>query len=247
MDPVVTDASHGAGSGFRSTAGPFPFRVAPGSGPGEFRPFHSAGAAGEFRSEAPEAKRFNIADLFEFRRRRGDLVFSLAMLLGVLVLLWQFGSESGWNDRDLAQKRVGKILKQPWVGPFMAMALLLPAAVLNAWSSWQKTRRDARLRRPDRTRYELGQWARSFEFIAYFIAYTAIIPILGYLVSTLLFTVFLTWRLGYRSRRWIAISLGSAFAVVIVFRTLLQIKTPVNIWLYGQLPPGAESFMKIYF
>ena len=31
------------------------------------------------------------------------------------------------------------------------------------------------------------------------------------------------------------------------FRTMLQIKTPVNIWLYNQLPADLARFMKVYF
>jgi len=35
--------------------------------------------------------------------------------------------------------------------------------------------------------------------------------------------------------------------VTIVFRTVLQIKTPVTIWLYDQLPTALRSFMLTYF
>jgi hypothetical protein len=59
--------------------------------------------------------------------------------------------------------------------------------------------------------------------------------------------VLLTYRLGYRTGRWIIVSLATAFAIVLLFRSLLQIKTPVNIWLYNQLPAGLETFMKVYF
>ena len=209
--------------------------------------FRSTATPALFQSKARPTRRFNVADLFEFKRRYGDFPFSLFMLALVLFLLWQFGAESGWNERDLPQKRVGKILKQPWIGPFICMCLLVPAALFNVWSSWRTTRRNIRLLRPDRTGFELRQWLRSFEYIAYFIAYTALMPIFGYLLSTVTFAVFLTWRLGYRSWRWIGIGFVSALTVVIMFRTILQIKTPVNIWLYNQLPPAMETFMKIYF
>ena len=101
-------------------------------------------------------------------------------------------------------------------------------------------------KRPSK-KYELEMWVRSFEFIAYFLIYTFVIGYIGYLFATLLFAVCLTYRLGYRSRRWIAVSASSAFAIVLLFRTILQIKTPVNIWLYNQLPVSIESFMKVYF
>jgi hypothetical protein len=39
----------------------------------------------------------------------------------------------------------------------------------------------------------------------------------------------------------------SSFAVVVAFRTLLQIKTPISIWLYDQLPAATRAFMLTYF
>ena len=211
------------------------------------RGFVSADGRRGFVSQIVPETRFKVENLFAFKRGRGDLVFSVIMLGVVLLLLLYFGSESGWEQRKLPQKRFGKILKQAWVGPLLCMAILLPAAIVNLWQSVKKRRRDIRQRVPNRIRYELMMWVKSFEFIAYFLIYTFTISYLGYLLSTLLFAVLLTYRLGYRSRRWMAISLASAFAIVVLFRTILQIKTPINIWLYNQLPAGLETFMKVYF
>jgi len=77
--------------------------------------------------------------------------------------------------------------------------------------------------------------------------YTLLVPRLGYLLSTLLIGVFMPWRLGYRGRVWLTRSFLSSLAIVIVFRTVLQIKTPVSIWLYDQLPTALRSFMLTYF
>ena len=44
-----------------------------------------------------------------------------------------------------------------------------------------------------------------------------------------------------------AIGLSASFGIVVLFRTLLQIKTPVNIWLYNQLPDGLSLFLKTWF
>jgi len=85
------------------------------------------------------------------------------------------------------------------------------------------------------------------EYVAYFIGYTLLVPLLGYLVSTLILGTYLTWRLGYRTWRWTGIGLLSSVAVVLVFRTFLQIKTPVSIWLYDQLPTALRAFMLTYF
>jgi hypothetical protein len=91
------------------------------------------------------------------------------------------------------------------------------------------------------------QWLRAVEFVAYFIVYTRSIELIGYLFATIIFAVLMVFRLGYRSWRWLGITIAVSFASVLFFRTMLQIKTPVNIWLYNQLPDGFERFMKVYF
>lgn len=209
--------------------------------------FNALGAAVDLSSLIPKEKRYKIENLFGFKRTRGDLILSILMLGVALFLLWHFGGEGGWDQRDFPQKRVGKILKQQWVGPLMALAILVPSAVLNVWQSYRWTQKPERRHRPNQTLFEVLQWVKALEFLAYFIVYSYCVPVLGYLLSTLVFAVFLTTRLGYRKPRMLAYSLGTAMVIVLVFRTFLQIKTPVNIWLYELLPPALETFMKVYF
>ena len=201
----------------------------------------------QFKSRISKERKFKVENLFEFKRITGDLTLSIIFLLFVVFLLIYFNSESGWSARDLNQKRVGKILKQQWVGPLMCMAILLPATILNILEAFKAYKKSKRLLLPNKIMYEMTQWIRSLEFILYFLVYTFSITVLGYLISTLIFAVFLTYRLGYRTKKWIFISLFSSFIVVLIFRTILQIKTPVNIWLYKFFPENLEVFMKIYF
>lgn len=200
-----------------------------------------------FRSHIPAERRFNVAELFNFTRGRADVLFSLLFLAAALFLALSFIGQSGWEDRDLPQRRLGKVLKQPWVGPMMALVILVPAALGNLALSLRRALRDRRKHQPNRTLYEVMQWIRALEFIAYFIVYTRSIEIVGYLFATMIFAVLMTQRLGYRSWRWAGIALGASFVSVVFFRTLLQIKTPVNIGLYNQLPDALERFMKVNF
>ena len=200
-----------------------------------------------FKSFIPAERRFNVADLFKFTRGRADLLFSALFLAAALFLAVSFFGESGWEDRDLPQKRFGKVLKQPWIGPLIAVAILLPAAIVNFALSWRRAMLDRRKHKPNKTRYEVIQWVRALEFIAYFIVYTRSIEIIGYLFATMIFATLMVYRLGYRSVRWVGIALAASFVSVLFFRTILKIKTPVNIWLYNQLPDGLERFMKVYF
>ena len=217
---------------------------------------------GSIRTETPVERRFMAADLFLFRRTRGDFTFSLLLVGMVGFLLVSFSAQTGWQARKLPTDmlsylaaqlgmidpegrvmRLGKILKQGWVAPLLCLAVLVPAVLLNLNGSWRRLRQQV----PLRWRYEIGQWLRACEFIAYFILYTLSVPILGYLVSTVLMGGFLTARLGYRGWRWAAIALASSLAIVVLFRSVLQIKTPVNIWLYNQMPDGVALFLKTWF
>ncbi len=200
-----------------------------------------------FICKIPKERKFKIENLFEFKRTKGDLALSIIFLLVVMFLLIHFNLESGWYDRDLDHKRFGKILKQQWVGPLICMCILFPSACINFYQSCKSSINKKKLRIKNLTIYEILEWIKSLEFIFYFLAYTFLISFLGYLFSTLVFAVFLTYRLGYRTFKWICISLFSAFCIVLIFRTILQIKTPINIWLYDKFPETLEIFMKIYF
>lgn len=222
--------------------------------------------ARRFRSETPPDRKFEVDDLLAFQRGRGDLAFSTFMAAVALFFFVAFWAYSGWQDRDLPDDmgtyilrqlglaegegrltRFGRILRQGWVAPAICLVILLPAAALNLRKSWITHQWRVRFRQPVDMGYEATQWIRALEFVVWFIAYTALVPVLGYLVATLIFGTALPWRMGYRSPRWFAICLFTSFAIVLLFRTGLQIKTPVNIWLYSFLPPGPRGFMATWF
>jgi len=219
-----------------------------------------------FKSECPPDKKFKVEDLFEFRRGRGDFHVSVATALIAILLLLFFWTETGWQNRKLPENlgqyagyqfgltelegrktRLGSILKQSWVAPMLCLALLVPTALWNLRSSFKVRQWRKRFMLPTDSGYEVSKYFAALEFVLYFFAYTVTIPIMGYLLSTLTMGVFLTWRLGYRSPKWLLTGLASSFLIVVVFRTLLQIKTPASIWLYDQLPTALRAFMLTYF
>lgn len=229
--------------------------------------FDEAMPSGEgFKSECPPDKKVKVEDLFKFSRGRGDFEVSVFFAVLALFFLVFFWTQTGWGDRNLPDSlgtylayqfgladiegrvtRLGRILKQSWVAPMICLAVFVPAAVLNLRGSWRERAWRRRFRLPTSAYFELTKYVAALEYVAYFIGYTLLVPVLGYLVSTLILGTFLTWRLGYRTARWLAIGFASSVAVVIVFRTFLQIKTPVSIWLYDQLPTDARAFMLTYF
>ena len=88
-----------------------------------------------------------------------------------------------------------------------------PCGDFNALNSYLAAYRRAKERRPNHTLYELSYWFRALEYVAYFVLYTFLVPILGYLVATLRQS-----RLAWRQS--IARGAGSswvAFGVILVF------------------------------
>lgn len=226
----------------------------------------SAAARPGLQSQTPPARKVKVEDVHDFHRGRGDLFFSGFMVVLALFFLAAFFTQTGWEDRKLPANmavywadqfglvessdrptRLGRILKQGWVAPMLCLMVLVPAAIANFYGSWRAYRWRHRFRLPTDARYEIGQWLRALEFVLWFIVYTALVPVLGYLVATLILGTALPWRLGYRGPRWLAICLATSLAIVLVFRTGLQIRTPVNIWLYESFPPATESFLKTWF
>ncbi len=219
-----------------------------------------------FKSECPPDKKFKSENLFEFRRGRGDFHASVVAALLALIFLAFFWTQTGWDARKLPDnlsnyigyqfgiteiegraKRLGTILKQSWFVPMLCLMVLVPAALFNLKNSWKVRRWRLRYQQPTIARFEYEKYLSALEFVAYFVLYTLAVPILGYLLATLCLGVYLTWRLGYRTLKWLIIGLVASFAIVLLFRTVLQIKTPNSIWLYDLLPSAQRAFMLTYF
>jgi len=232
----------------------------------EALPLSDMTSADGFKSECPPDKKIKVENLFDFRRGRGDLQVSVVAAILALFFLGAFWFQTGWAERKLPDDlgaylsyqlgladiegrvpRFGRILKQSWIIPMLCLLVLVPAALWNLRTSFKVHKWRQRFRLPTSAYFELTKYVAALEFVAYFIVYTAVVPILGYLVSTLLFGTFLTWRLGYRSPKWLTRGIICSFATVLLFRTFLQIKTPVSIWLYDQLPSAPRAFMLTYF
>ena len=144
--------------------------------------FVTGGAFEPVVTEVPPERKFNSADLFAFRRVRGDIVLSILMLAMALFLIASFAGETGWAKRklpaDMGQyigiqlglldakgrvARLGTILKQGWFAPMMCLVVMLPSAALNFAASWRATRKWKRQQMPPRWQYEVGQWARALD------------------------------------------------------------------------------------
>ncbi|WP_172291919.1 tripartite tricarboxylate transporter TctB family protein [Pseudoruegeria sp. HB172150] len=172
-------------------------------------------------------------DLFKRYRRPGDMVFALAFFLFALFLLVNLPMQTTW-----VEKRT-QLFAQPAFWPAISLVAMTFFAGLHLLGAVVSERIPGRLA-------EVLYWLRSLEYAAWFMAYVLLVPVIGYLLATILFCGTLSFRLGYRSPQWLLASTVFAVAVVVLFKSFLQVKIPAGA-IYDALPPGAfRSFMMTY-
>lgn len=173
-----------------------------------------------------------LQDLFKRYRRPGDLYFSVAFLLFSVLLLFSLPSQNTWASNT-------KLFAQPAFWPYAAVTSMVFFAVLHLISAVVSPALEGRWK-------EMWFWLRSVEYAGWFMIYVLTVPQLGYLPSTVLFAVILTFRLGYRSAKVMLSAAAFGCVVVLIFKTFLQVKVPGGA-LYELLPTAMRSFMLTYF
>ena len=173
-----------------------------------------------------------LQTLFRRHRRPGDIVFAWIVLIFAVFLLSQISTQT--------TDRAGSALfAQPWFWPFVSLTGMVGFAAFHLLGSALSERIDGRWR-------EVLLWVSSVEYAAWFIAYALVVPIVGYLPTTAFFAVALSFRVGYRHRSMLLWAALSAFVIVVLFKSLLQVRLPGG-QLYQHLPDGIRQFMLTYF
>lgn len=172
----------------------------------------------------------NLEDSFR-GPKRGQILFAVIFLAISAVLASLLWDQTTWkNGKDLfSQARFW-----PAIGVFGMVGF-------TALHIWHLPRR--RFARADWI--EGRYWLTVFEFIAWFLAYVWLVPLIGYLPVTLVFVAALTRRMGYRSRKMFWISIAFGLVVVVLFKGFLQVKIP-GAALYEYLPGGIRNFFILY-
>jgi hypothetical protein len=173
-----------------------------------------------------------LQNLFRRYRRPGDIVFAWVVLILALFLLSQIWSQTTFRDGT-------PLFAQPRFWPAVSLIGMTGFAACHLLGSALSERIDGRWQ-------EVWLWIASLEYAGWFIAYALVVPVLGYLPSTLLFAAALTLRAGYRHRFAFLAALGSAFVIVLLFKTFLQVRLPGG-QIYQSLPDGLRQFMLTYF
>ena len=173
-----------------------------------------------------------MQQLFKRDRRTGDLIFALLFLAFSIFLLANLGEQTKWI-------KGAKLLSQPSFWPSVSLIGMTFFAMFHLLGSMMSPRIFGRIK-------EIGFWLRSLEYAAWFIAYVWVVPIIGYLPATLLLMPILVFRVGYREKQLLLLSVVIGFAIVVVFKSFLSVKIPGGM-IYEYLPDVVRSFMLTNF
>lgn len=174
----------------------------------------------------------SFVQLFRRERRCGDLVFAVLFLVLSVFLLSQLGNQTQWVTNS-------KLVAQPAFWPAVSLSGMTLFALLHFLGSVLSPRIPGRLQ-------EVSFWLRSVEYALWFLLYVWLVPVIGYLLATLLFMPVLAFRAGYRDKKLLLIAAAIGLLIVVVFKSLLAVKIPGGA-IYEYLPDTLRSFMLVNF
>jgi len=171
--------------------------------------------------------------------RTADIVFACAFVVLSVWLFTQLGNEAKFSGK-------GKLFAQPAFWPALSLAGMVIFGGLHLLQIL-RGRRHKDASKPEEAVTELSRpsslaWFGVFEFYLYFMVYVWAVPVLGYLLATIIFTTLLALRTGYRSKKMLGLAAASGIAIVILFKAFLSVKIPAASW-YSTLPDRLANFM----
>lgn len=159
---------------------------------------------------------------------------SLALLALIGVATRHGQAAGGWWTR-------------PAMAPGVALVILGIANVITVWRDLADLR--ANPPTPDeraQARVQILGWLRPLEFLAYYAAYIWALQHVGYFPATLVFVMFLLWRVGLTAPRWLLAGLGLSLFMIAVFRAGLGVWMPAPEF-YELFPDGVRMTLIRWF
>ena len=167
----------------------------------------------------------------KYSKRSGELIFATLFVTLSVMLLGLIGSETRYVPN-------AGFAVQPRFWPAVGLVMMVGCGVGHLVLTWKRANGWAVS--------EIMNWIRALEYLAWFMVYVTAVPILGYLASTVLFTLGLALRQGYRSAKELTAALILGVVIVLVFKTGLSVKIPGGM-VYDLLPEKPRNFMMLNF
>ena len=194
------------------------------------------------------------------KQRRRAAIFAACALLFAAAMLALSGAQLKWNAVGFhKQPGFWSVLSLIGMALFALALLLQPAAMRSAKyvdinvdvgddgdGNSDSDNDDINRNRTTRNwRTLCQQWFGTAEYALYFLLYVYAVPRLGYLPSTLIALCLLMYRLGYRSARMQLTACLVGASIVVLFKSLLQVKIPGGA-LYEMFPSALRNFLTLY-
>lgn len=170
-------------------------------------------------------------NLTEQPSRSGQVLFAILIVLASVYLLTQLSAETKFSSGK-------QLFSQPRFWPGVAVFGMLFFGVGHLLTV-VRTKLEG-------TIGELVVWLRALEYLVWFMIYVVVVPYVGYLPATVLFTCLLALRQGYRTKKHLLIAALLGVCIVLVFKTGLSVKIPGG-ELYDFLPDRLRNFMIVNF
>ena len=163
--------------------------------------------------------------------QRGEFYFAAIFLAATVLLLSHIGTETSWVKGT-------KLFAQPRFWPSVGLIAMTVFGLLFFLKSVFSKRNENNLD-------EIVIWLKSLEYTLWFMIYVFVVPLLGYLPSTLIFVCALTLRAGYREKSILIVSGVTGVVIVVIFKGFLSVRIPGG-YLYEFFPDAIRNFMILY-
>lgn len=162
---------------------------------------------------------------------RGQRLFAVLFLGFALAMALAYPSQTVWVAKS-------KLAAQPGFWPAIAVGGMVLFTGLHLLCMRPRT-----FRRADWG--EGAKWLTSLEFVIWFLVYVFLVPLIGYLLASVLFLPALCWRMGYRTPLMLGVAVLMAILIVVGFKSFLQVRIPGGL-IYEYLPGALRSFFITY-
>lgn len=169
--------------------------------------------------------------------KHSSTFFIAVCLFAALILLLQLGAETKYSAN-------GKLFAQPRFWPAVGVVGMVFFGITHlALAFYNRVKPTIH---PGGAFSELLTWAKAVEYLVWFLLYVHLVPVIGYLPATIIFTVLLAARQGYRSKNQLLTAAATGIVIVLVFKTGLSVKIPGGA-IYEYLPQTLRNIAIIYF
>ena len=166
------------------------------------------------------------------RPARGQILFAMTFFALSALLLSQIDQQTRWTERTM-------LFAQPRFWPAVGLGGMVFFGALH-WLTLPRKR----ILSDDG--WEAWRWLLAFEWVIWFLIYVLLVPIAGYLPTTILFSVLLAKRVGYFGRRWTITAAAFGIAAVLLFKSFMGVKIPGAL-AYEYLPSAIRTFFIVNF